>query len=341
MTIHFGAEAYQPWMNTGARDLYDAADALRRAPYQRYTGQRVASFSPLQNMAMDEARARRDEYRPYLANAEQLLSGMGRPAHEGLADYLRSYQPAQELINLATRPSHNYIPAYMNRYQKDVIDKANSEILRNYREGIQPEIDNTFVRRGQHGSSRHRDISLRASQQAMQAIAENESGMRNKHYLEAANLANADQGRALSGASLLGRNYQEAATMRNADLMRSMAASGEMANLGTRLQGNNLANIGLLNTMGAQQQGREQHLLNNAYENFHRANNYPLEMVQHQSNILHGLPQSLLTSNLMQAPMQPQLDVPGQIGQLAFGLHGMMNRGLGRKAGGRIPMRRR
>lgn len=341
ITAHFGAEAIPPWLNDLYKRLAEASEAQRLAAYQRYSGQRIASFSPMQQEALREASLRGGEYRPYINRAEQLLSGMNAPTHQNIAPYMSPYQRSKELIEGATTPSYAGIQQYMNPYQKEVIDKASSESLRNFREGILPEIENTFVRRGQHGSTRHRNVTLKASQQALQDVMANEAGMRNKHYLEAVNMRNADQGRALHGASLLGKNYQEAAAMRNADLMRAMQASGEMANLGSRLQGSNTANIGLLNSLGAQQQGRDQQLLNQSYEGFQNAVNYPSEQLQRQAALMHGIPYSSQISNIGQQPIQPQLDASGNIGALALGLHGMMNRGIGRKSGGSIPMRRR
>ncbi len=58
-----------------------------------------------------------------------------------------------------------------------------------------------------------------------------------------------------------------------------------------------------------------------AHQDFLRQQNYPLEMIGAHASVLHGVPRTSQEMSYQQAPATPQLNVLGQLGNLAGNIY--------------------
>jgi hypothetical protein len=116
-------------------------------------------------------------------------------------------------------------------------------------------------------------------------------------------------------------------------LQTGLQAAGQLGQLGQTQYGQQLSNINLQNQMGAQQQGREQSILNQQIQDYAMAQQYPQQQLAFMSNMLRGLPMQSTSTNMYQA-------APSNVSQLA-GL-GLAGYGLSRmKKGGKVKAKQR
>jgi hypothetical protein len=83
-----------------------------------------------------------------------------------------------------------------------------------------------------------------------------------------------------------------------------------MANIGSQQLGAQTGILGLQNQIGSEQQAREQGVINNAINNFGRAQEQPMTALQQYNALLRGYAMPGSSSNTYQAP-------PSVISQLA------------------------
>jgi hypothetical protein len=116
-------------------------------------------------------------------------------------------------------------------------------------------------------------------------------------------------------------------------LQTGLQAAGQLGQLGQTQYGQQLSNINLQNQMGAQQQGREQSILNQQIQDYAMAQQYPQQQLAFMSGLLRGLPLQTSTVQQYQAPPSMLSQAAG-IGLGAYGLSKM-------KKGGKVNAPRR
>lgn len=227
---------------------------------------------------------------PELIQAQNLATlGTGR-----YKPYLK--QAGKSTLRSANPFVDNY-QQYMNPYQQQVVNRIAEEGNRNFNENIMPALEAKFVRLGQHGGSRHAKQLSQAARDVQNEIS-------------------ANQGRALA------QGYQQAAQIYNADKARELESANALASLGGLQQAGNLTDIAMLMEQGKYQQAQEQTGKDIAYQDFLRKQNYPWEMLQNLSGILHGIPQQSQQTQLYQTPSPATMNTMGQLGSAALGLYG-------------------
>jgi hypothetical protein len=279
------------------------AEALSKAPYQAYQGQRIAGFDPMQEQAFQAA--------ANLGPAQQIGTGTELAGMGGL----QALGAGQTYQQMATSPGA--VSQYMSPYQQNVTDINTREAMRQagiagtqrafrqagsgsmggYRQGIENAEANRNLMQ-QLG-----DIQARGGQSAY------EQAMKNMQFGSDLGLRGAGQATA-SGATLgqLGQTQfgqQEAA-------MRAQAAAG------------------------GQRQALEQERLTQGYQDFLNQRNYQKQNIAFMADILRGAPMQQATQSTYQAQpgMAAQL---GQIGLGAYGVSQLMGSGnSGKKEGGVI-----
>lgn len=241
---------------------------------ETYKGQRLADLPVEMMQARNLSTLGTGKYKPYLEKASNLAS-------RGSSPFIDSYQQ------------------YMNPYQREVVNRIAEEGNRNLNENILPALEAKFVRLGQHGGSRHADLSRRAARDVQSDIS-------------------ANQARALA------QGYQQAAQIYNADRARDLESSNALASLGGLQQAGNLTDIAMLMEQGKYQQAQDQASKDIAYQDFLRKQNYPWEMLQNLSGILHGIPQQPTQTQFYQTPNPATMNMSGQIGSTAAQLWGAL-----------------
>lgn len=203
---------------------------------------------------------------------------------------------AESMVKGAHTPFTKKHKEYMNPYQKEVVNRISEEGNRNFTENILPALEAKFVRLGQHGSKRHAKLAREAARDVQNEISANQS-------------------RALA------QGYQQAAQLYNADQARALEAARELSNLGGLKQAGKLADIAALTESGKYQQQQEQSMKDMLYQDFLRRQNYPLDMLHQQAAFLNGMPQMSQTMQYQQTPGAPQLNLLGQLGNLAGNIY--------------------
>jgi hypothetical protein len=260
-----------PWLLDIYQSIAHRARQLAEAPHEHYRGERIAPI-PTDIQTAHYLGKQYGLYEPYLRRAEEMMEGAQAPFYE-------QYQK------------------YMNPYQQAVVNRISEEGMRNLNENIIPALEAKFVKLGQHGSSRHADLSKRAAREIQNEIS-------------------ANQAKALSSG------YQQAAQLFNADMARRLEGAREMSTLGGLKQAGRLADIAALGEQGRYQQQQEQAKRDVAYQDFLRQLEYPHQMLAQQTGVMSGVPVPTQSTTMYQTPGAPQMNILGQLGNLAGNIYG-------------------
>jgi len=129
----------------------------------------------------------------------------------------------------------------------------------------------------------------------------------------------ANQAAALNAAQLNAQQGQFGANLGLQGLQTGISAANALAGVGQNQYQQNMGINQLQNQYGGQMQQQAQNVLNNQYENFQNAQNYPYQQMNFMSNLVRGLPMTNQTSQVYQAPPSTLSQVAGLGGALISG----------------------
>jgi hypothetical protein len=113
---------------------------------------------------------------------------------------------------------------------------------------------------------------------------------------------NTEQGQNLNAAQLNAQQGQFGANLGLQGLNTALQSANTLGTLGQNQYGQNMGINQLQNATGTQQQQQIQTDLNNKYQDYQNAQNFPYQQMGFMSDIIRGLPTSQQASNLYQAP---------------------------------------
>jgi hypothetical protein len=238
------------------------AEALSSTPYQAYGGNRIAEFDPMQKQAFQEAQN--------LGPAKQLGTGTQLAGMAGLG----SLQAGQNYQNMATNPYA--MQSYMSPYIQNALAPQMQEAARQS-DIVGQQNAGQAARSGAFGGSRfglqeaERQRNLGTLQNSIYG-----QGMQNAFQ----NASQAQQFGATLGLQGMGQGLQAASTL---------------GQLGQTQFGQQQAAMQARAAAGAQQQGREQQILSQDYQDFLTQRGYPQQQLSYMSDMLRGLPLSQTT----------------------------------------------
>jgi hypothetical protein len=238
------------------------AEALSSTPYQAYGGERIAGFDPMQQQAFQEAQN--------LGPAKQLGTGTQLAGMAGIG----SMQAGQNYANQATNPYATQ--AYMSPYIQNALAPQMQEAARQS-DIVGQQNAGQAARSGAFGGSRfglqeaERQRNLGTLQNSIYG-----QGMQNAFQ----NASQAQQFGATLGLQGMGQGLQAASTL---------------GQLGQTQFGQQQAAMQARAAAGAQQQGREQQILSQDYQDFLTQRGYPQQQLSYMSDMLRGLPLSQTT----------------------------------------------
>jgi hypothetical protein len=238
------------------------AEALSSTPYQAYGGNRIAGFDPMQQQAFQEAQN--------LGPAKQLGTGTQLAGMAGIG----SMQAGQNYANQATNPYATQ--AYMSPYIQNALAPQMQEAARQS-DIVGQQNAGQAARSGAFGGSRfglqeaERQRNLGTLQNSIYG-----QGMQNAFQ----NASQAQQFGATLGLQGMGQGLQAASTL---------------GQLGQTQFGQQQAAMQARAAAGAQQQGREQQILSQDYQDFLTQRGYPQQQLSYMSDMLRGLPLSQTT----------------------------------------------
>lgn len=277
------------WAIPYAQEVLGKGSALSQAPYQAYTGERIAQFTPLQQRAFQGA----ETMAPSAATGEAVNRALGT-----------SYDP------YATGQFRTQASQYMDPYMQNVVDIQQREAQR------QADIAGT-----QRGAQAVQSGAFGGSRQAiMDAEAARNLAMQ-KGDIQARGLQDAfsrGQTQFNTEQQLREQSRQYGAGLGLQGLQTALTGAGQQFQQGIDV---NKLQAGY----GTQQQQQVQNILGQQYEDFLAQKKFPYQQLEFQSNLLRGTP-SGSTQSLYTAPPSTTSQLAG-LGTAAFGLSKMMAEG--------------
>lgn len=316
-------------------NMLDQASSLQQAPYQPYTGNRIADLNTNQTNAINSIASNQGSYQPYYNQAGQGLASALNTAQN------TSFDPAQAQN---TYGASNFNPQdftganvqkYMDPYLQQSLDpqiallnrqfgqqgnKLNSQAAGNgafggYRAGIEQSENNlnnnlafsNLVGQGYNNAFNNAQGQFNTSQQQQMA----------------ANQLNNQYGQAQSSLGMQATNQNNQSGLAAAQLQMqggqqaTQAALG-LQGLGTAQQAAGQSDANALLSAGTVQQNQSQNALNQQYNDFLSQQYYPYQTLNWMSGILRGVP---VTANQTQTSTSSP---PSPVSQIAgLGLSGL------------------
>lgn len=271
-----------PWVGDYVTNMLGKGQALSNQPYQAYTGQMTAGQSPLQTQAFN--------------TASNLTTPSGITAAGNTASDIASKAQGLNYNAVGSDFGSTQANQYMNPFLQAALAPQMAELQR------QNQIANMGVnaklaQSGGYGGGRQAVYNAENQRNMMQQMNQTLGQGYATAFDKAMAQFNADQARKTQEAQF-GANYglQGLNTA-----LQGANAQGQMGIAQNQAQ---LANLGALTGLGAQQRGIEQEALTARQNEFNAQRENPYKMVQFQQSLLQGLPTSTTTSTPNLSPSQ-------------------------------------
>lgn len=272
-------------------------------PYMQYQGERVAQFSPLQNQSYQNA--------ALMQTAPQLQDATALTGLAGLGALNTQYTYNPSSFNAATAQN------MMNPYMQNVVERQQQDAQRQadiarQTQGAQAARAGAFGGSGDYLMRGQANANLARQKGDIQAQGLNNAYTQAMGQYNTQNQLNAQQQQFGAGLGLQG-------------LQTANQSAQNLANIGQTQYGQNMGLLDVQNRFGAQQQTQTQNVLNNQYQDYLNAQNYPYKQLGFMSDMLRGLPLTQQSQTMYQQP-------PSMLQQVAGA--GLVGKGLGMFAEG-------
>jgi hypothetical protein len=333
---------FAPEVAPYAQRLLGRAESLFDEDYQQYQPERVAQFSPLQQLSYENAAMMRTA--PQLGDA----TAMAGTAGLGALNTSYTYNPytAQQFTGGTNAPpgydaSGKFQPGtgavgqYMSPYMDTVVARQQQDLQR--QGDIARQTQNAqAARSGAFGGSGN----MLADRQLNAALMRQKGDVQAKGlqdaYSQAMNQFNAQQGQNQAAAQLNAQQGQFGAGLGLQGLQTALTSANALGQLGNTQYQQNMGVNALQNQYGLQQQAQMQKDYDTRYQDFLNAQNYPYKQIGFMSDILRGAPLTQTGSALYQAPPSTMQNITA-LGLGAAGiskLGGFANGGVAMSNGG-------
>jgi len=274
--------------NPGLLPQAAALTNVNSNPYQQYSGQTVAGFSPLQNQAFSGVQGMQVAGQN---NQASQMTGQAGQAAGTIAS--QAYQPySQAAIN-----------QYSSPYTQDVINAQSNQAIAAYGQSL-PQLGSVSAANGDLGSSREALLQGQANQGLQSQLQGIQASGLQSGFSNAQNEFNTQNQLGLSG------------------LNTQLNAAGQLGTLGNNQYNQEAGIYNAQNTLGGEQQNLQQSQLNTNYQNFINQQNYPYAQLGYLSDILHGTSTSAGGSGVYANYSQPA-NVLGQVAGVGAGAAGL------------------
>ena len=269
-------------------------------PYMQYQGDMTAQFTPLQQQSYQNAALMQTSPQLQDATAMAGTAGLG-----GLnAQYTFNPYQTQSFTS----------PGVAQKYMNPYLDVANQAAYR------QSQIQNTAnnaqaTTAGAFGGGRQAIMGAQNNADLQRNLGQNQYNA----YSLGQQQFNTEQGQNQAAANLNAQQQQYGSGLAMQGLNTALQGASTLGQLGTNQYNQNLGITGLQNQLGGQQQQQVQNVLNNQYQNYLSAQNYPYQQLNFMSNLIRGLPMTQQSASIYQAPPSMASQVAG-LGLTAAGL---------------------
>ena len=263
-TIPDYAKPYVEELLGSAQGLTD----INQNPYMQYMGDRVAQFTPLQQQSYENAGLM--QAAPQLQDA----SAMAGMAGLGALNTQYTFNPANFDSATAKNMMNPYMQNVVERQQQDATRQA---AIAQQAQGAQAARSGAFGGSGDYLMRGQAAGNLARQKGDIQAQGLNNAYQQAMQQFNAQNQLNAQQQQFGAGLGLQG-------------LQTANQAAQNLANIGQTQYGQNMGILGMQNQFGGQQQQQVQNVMNNQYQDYLNAQNYPYKQLGFMSDMLRGLP---------------------------------------------------
>jgi len=315
---------FAPELAPYGQRLLGRAESLFDEGYQQYQPERVAQFSPLQQMSYENAGLMQPQGQLQDATALAGQAGLGA------LNTSYTYNPYQtKAFN-----SPGMAESYMSPYMKNVVERQQQDATR--QAGIASQAQGAqAARAGAFGGSGDYLMRGQARGNLNRQLGDIYAQGQQAAYQQGMGQFNAEQAATQNAAQLNAQQGQFGAGLGLQGLQTSLTAANALGNLGGAQYQQGMGINALQNQYGLQQQAQMQKDLDTRYQDFLGYQNYPYKQLGFMSDLIRG---SQLTggssSNIYQAPPTAANQAIG-LGLGAAGI-GSLVRGLSNKEGGVI-----
>lgn len=282
------------WLSEPLQSLIKRSEAQSQTGYNQFGGQRVADFTPMQQQSFGQAQAMQGSYLPYLQGAAQNYNSAAGPITSQNFD-------------------QNAFQQYGNPYTQDVTDITLRDMGRQQAQ-MQNQLAGQAVKGGAFGGARYAIAGQELNRNIMDTTSRTLAGLNQANWQQAQGQFNADQNRNLAAQQSTAQNQLSAGT--------------GLAGLGQLYSGLQQNDVGILNSLGGQQQAQNQALLDVPYQYFTEQQQYPYMQQSFLSSILQGLPYGSFgtqtTSNSATTATPSMLQQGMGAGMAGLGIAGML-----------------
>lgn len=316
---------FAPEVAPYAQRLLGRAESLFDEDYMQYQPERVAQFSPLQQMSYENAALMQTQ--PQLQDATALAGQAGL----GALNTSYTYNPYQT----KSFTSPGMAESYMSPYMANVIARQQQDAQRQAQIAQQAQ-GAQAARSGAFGGSG--DYLMRAQAAGNLARQKGDIAAQGLQaaYQQGMGQFNAEQAATQGAAQLNAQQGQFGAGLGLQGLQTALTGANALGNLGGAQYQQNMGINALQNQYGLQQQAQVQKDYDTKYQDFLNYQNYPYKQIGFMSDILRGVPLTQTGSSVYQAPPSTAQNI-ASLGLGAAGiskLGGFANGGVAYSNGG-------
>jgi hypothetical protein len=276
------------WARGYAKDTLAKGQALtdiNQNPYQTYSGDRIAGFSPMQQQAMQNAKG--------MTVAPQVGQGTAAAAGAGLGG-----------LDVAGQASvggfQNQVGGYMNPYMNQILAPQLAEANRQYDIGATRQ-QSAATQAGAFGGSREAIMAAENERNRNTGLNQIYGQGLNTAYTNAQNQYNQNLQNQLAGYGMANQ------------------AAGQLGQLGQNQYQQGMGINQLQSQYGGQQQALQQQGLTQAYGDFTNQQNYPYKQLGFMADLVRGLPLGQQSTAAVYQPPPSALQTMGALGLGAYG----------------------
>jgi hypothetical protein len=316
---------FAPEVAPYAQRLLGRAESLFDEDYQQYQPERVAQFTPLQQMSYENAAVMTPQGQLQDATALAGQAGLGA------LNTQYTYNPFQT----QSYTSPGMAESYMSPYMANVVERQQQDATRQAAIAGQAQ-QAQAARSGAFGGSG--DYLMRGQAAANLARQQGDIFAQGQQaaYQQGMGQFNAEQAATTNAAQLNAQQGQFGAGLGLQGLQTALTGANALGNLGNTQYQQGMGINALQNQYGLQQQAQIQKDLDTKYQDFLNYQNYPYKQIGFMSDILRGAPLTQTGSSVYQAPPSTTQNIMS-LGLGAAGIAkvaGMANGGVAMSKGG-------
>jgi len=319
---------YTELMKQASKNVYSTdagGNVTGITPYQQFAGttqlaggvtsapgQRIAGFTPGQE-AVQQQVANLQTPGQFGAATQGLGAGAGLGLGAGLQGLSQAFNYNPQLFGAGAA---NY---YANPYQQNVTDIALRE-ARQQGDIAKQQQALGAIGRGTFGGARNTLMQAEQARNLGRQLSDIQAQGSQQGYLNAQAQFNADQARQQQYATTLGQ-------LGMSGLTAGLQGSQALGQMGTQQQAADLARLQAQDVSAAQQQALQQQQLNQAYQDYQTAYNYPKSQLEYLSNILRGNAGALGSTQVAYTPAPSNASQLASLGLAGLGLYQALGKG--------------